>query len=312
MDSDRIIVAGIADPGREETGTGDAGLRKAVCRRARRRRGFTLLELIVAITILVLAMGVCFLTFHSATKAWQRGTALADELNHGDFVLDQLAMALRSAYTAPSTNAGAYGFWLTDDGDGDQARDKVSWVKIGPALVGRDSPLANAPHRIEVSIASRDNGDPGFAIKAWRPFAEPDGFDPERLEPQILSKDIVALNCRVATNATDDKLEWSSEWDDTNKLPMTVEITLYLKPLAHGESPVQMARAVTIPVVSGGQNAAGASPLVSAGPTPATPTPVVSGTPTPAAPIPATPIPGVPGAPNRGVTIPAIPRVPNR
>jgi hypothetical protein len=207
-----------------------------------------MIELLVALVILVLATGVCFMTFQAVSKAWQRGTALADDLSHGDFIMEQLAASLRSAYYPDSASAPAYGFWLEDNGDGEYASDAISWVKIGPALVGRDDPVVSAPHRVRVSLASDGDSGPAIAVQVWRPVGEPEDFDPEEVEPQILSKDVVGLDCRVATNAANGELEWLSAWEETNRLPSVVEVTLYLKPLSEGDEPVAFSRSVAIPV----------------------------------------------------------------
>ena len=220
--------------------------------RGARRHGFTLLELLIALVILVLATGICFMTFSNISRAWQRGTALSKDLSHGDFVMDQLTMALRSAYfvAASGTNQTSYGFWMDDGGDGESARDSISWVKLGGSLMGMDSPVVNAPHRVKVTVEDVDNGGSGFAVKGWSPYsyAQPEDFKSEDLPWTLLSKEIVGFNCRVTTNATEGELEWEDTWDDTNNLPSAVELTLYLKPLDAGEPAVELKRYVTIPV----------------------------------------------------------------
>jgi prepilin-type N-terminal cleavage/methylation domain-containing protein len=215
-------------------------------------RGFTLIELLLALSIMVTASALVVLTFANVSNAWQRGTALAKDLGHGEFIMEQLTMALRSAYypdvITSNASAGAYGFWLTDGGDGETARDTLSWVKLGNALVGSDPALANAPHRIQVFLVDTDEDEPAFAIKAWRPFAQPEDFDPEEIPPLALSTEVRGLDCRVATNVANEKLEWETEWEATNRLPQAVEITLYLSPVEKDGPPVQLKRCVRIPL----------------------------------------------------------------
>jgi len=180
-----------------------------------RAHAFTMIELMVALAILALAASVSFMAFTSISRAWQRGTALADDLNHGDFLLDQIAMGLRSAYLGPNLGAQnqsgiSYGLLLTDDGDGSQARDTISWVKIGSALVGKESPLAAMPHRVEITVADDDNSEPHAVMRAWCPYLQPEDFDKEKIEPMKLSADVVGLNCRVATNLTENPLQWET------------------------------------------------------------------------------------------------------
>ena len=100
----------------------------------RRRHGFTLLELLLAVSILSVVSVVTYMTFSTVIQAWRRGSAMTEEMHHGDFVIEQIVMALRSAYY-PETDVAptAYGFWHVDNGDGEEDADEISWVKIGSA-----------------------------------------------------------------------------------------------------------------------------------------------------------------------------------
>ena len=139
-----------------------------------RSGGFTLLEMILAVTILSVVMIVAFYSFNAAVRSWIAGNDYINGITHADYVLEQIAMGLRSAYY-PDTGRveGTYGMTLIDDGEGPMARDRLTWVKIGSALVGADADYADTPHRIEIAVL--DEGDTkadydggGFAFRAWR------------------------------------------------------------------------------------------------------------------------------------------------
>ena len=217
---------------------------------------FTLIELMVALTLVVLASTMVCMTFAAVTKSWRRGTAMADDLHHGDYVMDQLALALRSAY-CPNAGGGHpdYGFRLEDNGSGAEAFDSISWVKRGYALTGSNSPTVSGPHRVEFLMAPHgDDGQLAPAVRIWRPYALAEDFDPTALEPVILSSRISGFDCRVATNrgasGVSAEWDWLDTWEDdaTNRLPHAVEITLYLAPKEEGDEPMAMRRAVSIPV----------------------------------------------------------------
>ncbi len=219
------------------------------CLHAQHRSGFTLVELMLAAVLLALATTVIAMTLANITRAWQAGTEAAARLNHADAILDQLASGLRSAYYAKSANrpAAVYGFWLEDDGDGPNARDRISWVKSGPALLDPESSQAAALHRIAFTVTDDESGRPGAAVKAWRPFAMPDDFDPETLPWSFLAAGIVGFNCTVSTNSAFGELEWEESWKETNRLPWRVLLTLYLKPPEESEPPLAVHRLVEIP-----------------------------------------------------------------
>lgn len=234
---------------------------------------FTLIELLVAVALLSIAMAMTFTTFYSVAKAWQRGTAMADDLDHGEYVMQQIACGLRSSFFPPSagqastnaantnaanTNAvtatpssgGSYGFVLEDHGNGVGARDIISWVKTGTALLRLNDPLYKGLHRVRLSI--EDDGDAGsaVAVRAWRPYANSITFDPMEIIPHFVSGKVVGLDCRVAKEMESDKWDWTEVWEDeaTNCLPLAVEVTLYLEPLDRNEPPVEIRRTIEIPV----------------------------------------------------------------
>ena len=231
------------------------------------RRGLTLIELLLAITLMAIIASVTYFSFSAATRAWRTGTETANSLHHADYVLEQLAMGLRSAYYPDAARpSGAYGLTLADGGDGESARDTLGWVKLGTALVGADSPIAGTPHRVEVSVLAPGASDePGFsegglAISAWRIVALPEEFDPKvSVKPMLLTTRVVGFNCRVLdpennlqegdAPSAEDELKWDDAWEDdrTNRLPYAVELSLYLDPGREREPPIEVKRIVEIP-----------------------------------------------------------------
>lgn len=220
--------------------------------------GFTLLELLVGIAIFVLVASVTFSMMAAVSKAWQRGTALCDNLDAGDYVLDQIIEGLQATRYRDKGD----GFQLKDNGDGPGSADSISWVKEGSSLVGEDSNLARIYHRIRFFVGRDKQGKRGACFTAWGDeYMQPDDFDPEALTPEMLSDRVVGFNCRVATNDFErSELHWLDTWEETlgggdsqtNHVPRFVEITLYLKPLTEGDPPVEMRRMADIPVANQG------------------------------------------------------------
>jgi prepilin-type N-terminal cleavage/methylation domain-containing protein len=247
-----------------------------------RRRGFTLLEIMLAVALLAVAMSVTWMCFSVVTTGWKKSQQLSDDISHADYVMEQLVMGLRSSYYTDA----ACGFWLTDDGDGSSARDSISWVKMGSALVGTESPIGGAPHRIVFTLDKDGPGEPAVSVKAWRLRGLAEDFDPDKdVAPVLISRGIVGFNCRVedpkaAKNAKDDQsIEWGDEWEDTNRIPEYVELTLYMTPLERGEDPVEVKRVVCIPVAKDSGGVRSAVPAGGAGGQPGTVTPAPGGGP---------------------------------
>ncbi|MDD5676769.1 MAG: prepilin-type N-terminal cleavage/methylation domain-containing protein [Kiritimatiellae bacterium] len=229
-----------------------------------RASGFTLIELLVAVALLGMAMAMAFTTFYSVAKAWQRGTAMADDLDHGEYVMQQINCGLRSSFFPPAavqaptnattnsttTSGGGYGFRLEDNGNGVGARDIISWVKTGTALLRLNDPLSKGLHRVQLSIEDDGDAGPAVAVRAWRPYANLITFDPQEINPHFVSGKVVGLDCRVAKEMEGDTWDWMETWEDdaTNRLPLAVEVTLYLAPLEPDEPPVEIRRTIEIPL----------------------------------------------------------------
>jgi len=215
------------------------------------RLGFTLLELMLAVAILSVVATVTYLTFSTVVNAWQRGMELSDSLHHGDFVVHQLVMGLRSAMYPDSKEVPKlYGFQHQDVGFRADAADTISWVKLGSALVGKNCPYAGSPHRVEFSVMEDESGEPRVAVRSWQLHGQPEDFEPEDVEPLFLPSRITGFDCRAAYRKVDDEIDWLDEWDETNKLPTVVEITLYMEPIEEGGAPIEIKRRVGIPTAA--------------------------------------------------------------
>ncbi len=211
--------------------------------------GFTLLEVMLAVGILALVSTVTAMTFTVVIGGWRRSAAMADTLQRGDFVMDQLIMALRSAYYPDTRRPDAlYGFQHEDGGMHGRDSDTISWVKLGAALIGEDQPFAGSPHRVMFSVRQDENGRPAAAVTAWQVFGQMDDFEPDDLPPIYLSDRIVGFNCRAAYRMVDDEIEWQDQWEHTNQLPTAVELTLYVEPPDKDDPPMEIKRVLGIPV----------------------------------------------------------------
>ena len=242
---------------------------------------FTLIELILAITLLASITATAYLCLSTATRSWRVGTETADAINHGDYIMEQILMGLRSAYYPDvgtvDGSAGQYGMQLVNDGDEDVAHDSLTWVKLGSALVGADSEVANTPHKVVLSVVGKgESGDEalaagGLVLKSWRMSALPEDFDPDDenfVKPMLLMPGVVALDFRVfnpkdnlaegklpgveeeSAFELDDEKKWiDDDWegDYTNRLPYAVEATLYLEPADDRSEPIKVQRVTTIP-----------------------------------------------------------------
>lgn len=202
------------------------------------RRGFTLIELLVAMVVMALAFTIVWSAFSSVTKAWRRGGQVVDDIRHGDFVIDQLVSALRSTAYFP-LKPERYGFWYEDSGD----KDEISWVTSGTAFMPPDSPLAQGVHRLMVSIEPNDDGKDSFTVRAFPHLAEE--IEKNDAEAWHISPRVKGLDVQI-WNPEDEK--WEDEWEDTNKIPGLIQVTLFMEPPGRYEPPIKISRLVQIPL----------------------------------------------------------------
>lgn len=229
------------------------GVRSAV-----QKAGFTLIEILIAMTLLGLLTVMLFTSFNSVTRSWTVARKVCDASGHSDYIMEQLSAALRSAYTPGEGDE--HGFTFTDDGEGPEARDVFEWTKVGPALIGEDVAFAQVPHRVRVYITDEEDDVPrGFAVRAWRQNLQLEEFDPELDSSYlVLSPKVQGMNCRMLdpTQATteDDELNWIDTWEKESTLPSAVEVTLWLEPAEEGEEPIEYKRIIEIPMAALSQN----------------------------------------------------------
>jgi len=209
--------------------------------RRRRRPGFTLLEVLVAVVLLATAFTIIWSTFATTIDGWRRSQDFLDRITHGDFVIDQLVSSLRSAAFF-GNRAEKYGFWLESRGGGDAPRDKISWVASGGAFVLPENPLSLGLYRIMISVEDASDGS-GLAVRTFPHMKEEIDEDDE--EPWFVSPRVIGLDCEVYDFENED---WTDEWENTNAIPSMVLLTVYLEPVDKGDPPVKLQRVVEIPV----------------------------------------------------------------
>lgn len=207
-----------------------------------KKAGFTLLEVLVALVILSSAFAIIYSTFTTTLKAWRDGSTLLQDLRHGDFVMEQLASALRSS--AYFDGLGKYyGFWMENKSTGRFPGDVLSWVTADPAFIPADSPLARSMHRIEFTIDRNDEGDSSVAIRAYPYLTEQD--EARDAETWFVSSEVQGFDVQFY-NLEDEV--WEDEWEDTNSVPSLVQVSLFMPPIEKYGDPVTLSRLIQIPV----------------------------------------------------------------
>jgi prepilin-type N-terminal cleavage/methylation domain-containing protein len=206
------------------------------------RRGFTLLEVMIAVVILAIAMTVAGQLFATVTRAWTGARIVMDRTHHGDFVTGQLTAALRSMAFSDN-KPEAYGFRIENNpsGEGDHT---ISWVTDSGAFMPPGDPSARIRHRIAVGAGEDDDGAEGLIVTVWPYLADEDEVEKTS---RLVSENIKGLKCMVY-DTHDGEERWRDDWEYSNAIPGLIEITLYAEPLREYDDPVEFRQLIEIPL----------------------------------------------------------------
>ena len=208
----------------------------------RKRTGFTFIELLIALAIMVTAFTLIFTIFSGAVSAWRRGTETMTKLHHGDFVMEQLVQSLRSMAFFTSVPE-FYEFRLEKGNAGGNPADRLSWVTSSAALMPLDSEFSEGLKRVSVGIERTPRHGYGVEVRGMPHLAEEEDAE---YESWFISTRVRGLRCRVYD---DEDGRWMERWEETNSIPSLIEITLFVEEDGDRYAPpLQMRRAVTIPI----------------------------------------------------------------
>lgn len=248
------------------------------------RRGFTMIEMLLATMLVGVLTVLSIMTFNAVTRGWQLSTEYMDKQQRTDYALNQVISGLRSMYYSHDGKINEkYGFMLSNNGDGKNPResDTIEWSKTGPAIVGTKNAIADTVHRVQVMILEEGNNDYREPIQRTGLYArlcsdsalipqndENDDTDytfgnVDLYQPILIADGVMGFNCRVLAKQDDeskagenggenDKELFEDEFAESNSVPYKVELTFFIeKPDEEFRSQTQrapMVRIIRIPI----------------------------------------------------------------
>lgn len=250
------------------------------------RRGFTMVELLVAVLLLGILSTFAVFTFNAVTTAWTVSEEYLDKVQRTDYAIDQVISGMRSMYYPHTGKQDAnYGFVLTNNGEGKDPKDSdvIEWAKTGPAIVGGQNASADTVHRVQVMVLEEGNREYKDEIKVTGLYARmcPDpALRPQRdknvretdysfgnmdiYQPVLIADGVVGFNCRVLKSPDDADFDTSNakfedEWESSNSVPYKVELTFFMadpEGKSYRTNVAPMMRIVRIPIYEQSQDAA--------------------------------------------------------
>jgi len=197
-----------------------------------RERGFTLLEMLVATTLVCVLAGSLYASLRVAFKARNAAESAVGPVRKAELTLTLLEQDFRSATLPKGALTGAFVGENATDGDGND-NDSVSFCCTmcdwrPPERAGlTDGSTAHSwcdVRRVELSRAASD--EPGGQVLVRQETANLLSPQGSEANSEVLCRGVKAFNVRYYDGAA-----WQESWDSStvdNAIPLAVEITIEL------------------------------------------------------------------------------------
>lgn len=216
------------------------------CASSARKAGFTLIETMVAIVLLMIVLSAVYGSFQAASMSVTRAEERADVYQTARILLAQITSELSSAFQP----GGLDGSSLTGENafgsDAGLQYDKLTFVTTAHRSMVSSGPAGDVC-KVTYTVESTPDGHP-LGLFLGEDFSI--GLDTTGGTTMKLSELVVGLNCRYLDS--DD--EWQDEWIDRSDLPGAVRVELAIKPEREGAKPVTVAATANLKAVTGNRD----------------------------------------------------------
>ncbi len=195
----------------------------------RRQIGFTLMELLVAMSLMVVASACLYSSLYTGFRARERAETILVPLQSARMAMDMIKQDLRGAVIGPDEdpNVLAGPFFGEDDRTGANVdTDVVTFFSSHHEISGDEDRITCGIGMIEFSLIEPVREDAYTLVRYVTDNLQTE--DEQEPVEEILCRHVRALNFRYY-----DGLRWYEDWDSTEQLdalPMAVEVTLEMEP----------------------------------------------------------------------------------
>ncbi|HTY78064.1 MAG TPA: prepilin-type N-terminal cleavage/methylation domain-containing protein [Candidatus Bathyarchaeia archaeon] len=202
----------------------------------RREQGFTLVEVVIALTIVATLLVIAFAGLRVGLASWQRGEERAQILERSRSVNQVVTRALAGAYPYQTAAVGREAARLLFEGE----PDRVGFATAVPPFPGAPAIAFTA---VSLSLAAAPA--PGLAL-TQKALPNDKPFDPT-LAPVFVDGSVSRIRFRYLREANG---EWIDRWDASveRSLPRSIEVTLTI--VQAGRSVEQPPLIVPVPVTT--------------------------------------------------------------
>jgi general secretion pathway protein J len=180
--------------------------------------GFTLLELLIAITLLGLLMAALFGGLRLGARAWERSEERLDESSRLQVVQNFLRDRLAQAYPLETEDETGR-FVLVFEG----AEDAVRFVTLMPEFLGTGF--------AELVVTVDEQSEFKDLVVQWRRFAFPTELEEGEPQVKVLLEDVEALEIAYyGALGEGEPAIWQERWQGSRALPELVRLRVVFPP----------------------------------------------------------------------------------
>ena len=188
------------------------------CRRP--RRGFSMLELLLALAMIAMLSATMYMGLHIAVRAREQAASVVGPMRTAVLAADLMRQDLESAVAPGSSTASALSLARPFVGVSANGADTLDFGTIGSDGSLDERPLSEGARRVEIGV--RSNVTPPVLVRrVTRNLLA--STEPE-VEEEVLCRGVKSFTCRYF-----DGTIWQESWDSTamgDVLPVAVEMTL--------------------------------------------------------------------------------------
>jgi prepilin-type N-terminal cleavage/methylation domain-containing protein len=202
------------------------------------RAAFTLLEVMLAVSILAIIMTAVYSTWNAGLMGWKRTVGVSDNFQRQRIVMSALDELTKSLVYAASKN-GLYDVRYERDS---VTGDVLSFVTASEYLLPASEAVAAGMRRVNLGLQRDESGRPFLAI-ANSPALIADA------EPELTWHSLCAEVSGFAVRFRDPRNGgWADTWEESNLIPSAIEYTIAFGTNDRRLPPMIVTRSIELPV----------------------------------------------------------------
>lgn len=191
----------------------------------RRAQGFTLLEMLVAITVLTVLVALVYGMLRMAMRSWESGTARIEASDVMRIGWSFLQRSLNNAQAVRSKREDTPGIHFFG------TADALEFVADMPAYLG-----SGGLHALGIGLEPDPRTERPRLVLRRIPLGDYANIsrDPEQVQEAVLAEDVSRLQLSYYGNpAADTGAAWQNEWQSATSLPVLIRVDVALADGSH-------------------------------------------------------------------------------